>query len=511
MNNQTNSGFPYQSALFSLFGRVDYNYADKYLLSGTIRRDGSSVFAEDNRYGYFPSVTAGWRISREAFFPKTNFIDELKIRGGWGKLGSISNVNATNAFSLYGQSSANSFYDIRGSQAAIFGTYLSQIGNQKTTWEEDIITNIGLDATLFKNKMDFSFEWYKKSVSGLLFQPALPATAGGASAPFVNAGNIENTGIDASLGYHGNISRDFSWNANLTFTTYKNQVVALPPGVKYYERSSNGSTRLGAFTRLQVGQPMGAFFGYESLGIFQDNAEIAKSPTQPDAAPGRLKFRDVNGDGKITPDDRTFFGNPNPKFTTGLNLGANYKNFDLSAFFYASVGNDVLNYIRYWTEFPQVFNGAINKDAVYNSARLVDANGNPTPLLIVDPADPTNRIINPNAHVANPDAKVPVLERSANFSNSTQVSSYYMEDGSFLKCRSLVLGYTIPAAKLSRYKIERLRVYVQGANLFQITKYTGLDPELQTSDLSDQTNFGIDFGNYPNNQPMYTFGINLGF
>lgn len=516
-NNQSNDGFPYQSSLFSVFGRLDYNYADKYLVSGTLRRDGSSRFAEGKRFGYFPSVTAGWRISREAFFPKTNFIDELKIRGGWGKLGSLSNINATNAFSLYNQSSANSFYDIDGNQRADFGSYASQLGNVNTTWEEDVITNIGLDATLLNNKLDFSIEWYRKSVSGLLFQPGLPAPAGGASSPFINAGNIQNTGIDASLGYHGTINKDFSWNANLTFTSYKNKVVSLPPGVKYYERGSAGSGRLGAFTRLQVGQPMGAFYGYEYIGIFQNNGEVAKSPKQEDAAPGRLKFRDVNNDGKITPDDRTFFGNPNPKFTTGLNLGVNFKNFDLSAFFYASVGNDALNYVRYWTEFPQVFVGAINKDAVYNSARIVDAQGNPVSLLIPDPADPEpdvtkkRKMINPVAQVANPDAKVPVLERSANFSNATQVSSYYMEDGSFLKCRSLVLGYTVPTNLLSRYKIDRLRIYVQGANLFQVTKYTGLDPELQTSNLNDQSNFGIDFGNYPNNQPMYTFGINLGF
>ncbi len=510
-NTQTNSGAPYENRLFSLFGRLDYNFADKYLLSGTIRRDGSSVFAPESRYGWFPSVSGAWRVSRENFFPKTNWLDELKIRGGWGKLGSLSNVPSTNAYSLFSQSAANSFYDIAGTQRAQFGLYASQLGNVATTWEEDIITNVGLDATLLKNKMEFSIEWYKKAITGLLFRPALPATAGGATAPFVNSGNIENTGIDASLTYRGNITHNLGFNATATFTSYKNKVVALPPGVKYFDRGSAGSGRLGPLSRFQVGQPMGEFFGYQVVGLFQDVADVAKSPAQTAAAPGRLKFADVNGDGKIDPDDRTFFGDPNPKFTAGLNLGFNYKNFDLSAFFYASVGNKVINYVRYWTDFPQVFAGAVSVDAATNSARIVDASGNSVPLFIPDPLNPGKKIVNPVARVANPGAKVPVLEQSANFSNSGQFSSYYMEDGSFLKCKSLILGYTLPSNTLSRFKIERLRVYVQASNLFQITKYKGLDPELQGSNLNDQTNFGIDFGNYPNNQRMYIVGVNLNF
>ncbi|MDB5232698.1 MAG: TonB-dependent receptor plug [Chitinophagaceae bacterium] len=510
-NTQTNSGSPYENRLFSLFGRVDYNFADKYLLSGTIRRDGSSVFAKEARFGWFPSVSGAWRISREGFFPRTTWLDELKIRGGWGKLGSLSNINPTNPYSLYSQSAANSFYDINGSQRAQFGLYASQLGNVETSWEEDIITNVGIDATLLKNKLDFSIEWYKKAISGLLFAPALPATAGGASAPFVNSGNIENKGIDASLTYRGNLTRSLGFNATATFTSYKNSVVALPPGVQYYDRFSAGGTRLGPLSRFQVGQPMGEFFGYQVEGLFQDAADVAKSATQTDAAPGRLKFRDVNGDKKITPDDRTFFGDPNPKFTYGLNLGVNYKNFDLSAFFYGSVGNKVINYVRYWTDFPQVFAGAVSKEAATNSAHLVNSSGSPTPLFIPDPANPANKIINPNAHVANSGATIPVLEQSANFSNSGQFSSYYMEDGSFLKCKSLILGYTLPGNMLSRYKVERLRIYVQATNLFQITKYKGLDPELQGSNLNDQTNFGIDFGNYPNNQRMFVVGLNINF
>ncbi len=474
---------PYQNNLFSLFGRIDYSFADKYLLSGTVRRDGSSVFAEENRYGVFPSVSAGWRISKETFFPKTTWLNELKLRGGWGKLGSISNINPTNAFSLYGQGAASSYYDINGSNnSSVLGIFASQIGNRGTTWEEDIITNVGLDATLFRNKLDFSFEWYKKSISGLLFRRLPDPVIQGAAQPFVNAGNIENTGVDASLTYHGSLSKDLSFDITTTFTSYNNNVVSLPEGRKYIDQPSGGSTRIGSFSRMQPGQPLGAFYGYEVVGLFQDADDVSKHATQEDAAPGRLKFRDIDGDGKITSDDRTFFGNPNPDFTTGLNLSVNYKSFDFSTFLYASVGNDVINYVRYWTDFPAVFNGAVSKEAATNSWT-------------------------PN----NKGAKVPILERAANFSTSTQFSSYYLEDGSFLKMRSLVLGYTLPNAKLSRFGIEKLRFYVQGANLFTATKYTGLDPELINSDINNNTNFGIDFGNYPSNQKNFNIGLNLSF
>jgi hypothetical protein len=233
---------------------------------------------------------------------------------------------------------------------------------------------------------------------------------------------------------------------------------------------------------MQAGQALGAFFGYEVIGLFQSADDVTKSPTQQDAAPGRLKYRDVNNDGAITVLDRTFFGNPNPDFTAGLNMSASWKNFDLSTFFYASVGNDVLNYVRYWTDFPQVFDGAVSKDAVYNSWR-------------------------PDR----PNAKVPRLERSANFSNTTQVTSYMMEDGSFLRCKSLMLGFTVPAKAVQRFNIDRFRIYAQAVNLFTLTKYTGLDPELQTSNFGDNSNFGIDFGNYPANQKMFTVGVNLSF
>ncbi|MEO7120194.1 MAG: TonB-dependent receptor [Ginsengibacter sp.] len=496
----TDNGGVYQSALYSQFARVDYNYADKYLLSGTIRRDGSSVFAKGQQYGYFPSGTVGWRISKESFFPTVSWVTDLKLRAGYGILGSYLNVPGTNAYNLYSLSASAANYDWGGTNNSSYtGAYSSQIGNQKTTWEQDKITNVGLDATLFQSKIDLSVEYYKKAVSGLLFRPSTTPFAGGAQAASQNVGNIENHGVDISLTYHGALSKDLRFDVTGSFTTYNNKVVSLGNGTKYIDEYSNGSSRIGAFTRLQPGQPVGEFFGYQVAGLFQSYGDIAKSPTQQDAAPGRFKFKDVNGDGKITDADRTFFGNPNPKFTTGLNLSVNYKGFDLSTFLYANVGNKVINYVKYWTDFPQVFQGAVSKDAVDNAARLVNASGQPT------------NYKDPSAHVANTGATIPLLETSANFSNTTTFNSFYAEDGSYLRMKTLVLGYTVPIKTLSRYKIESVRVYVQASNLFTITKYSGLDPELPTSDLNNNTNFGIDLGNYPANQKFYSVGLNVSF
>ncbi len=271
---------PVQSALYSQFGRVDYNYADKYLLSGTLRRDGSSVFDEHQRYGVFHPLLQVGVFHAKPSFGTVGWLNDLKLRGGWGKLGAISNINPTNAFDLYSQIAANSYYDITGSNnASVLGIYASQNGNKATTWEEDIITNIGFDAAVFDNKLSFSFEWYKKDISGLLFRPAAPATGGGATPAFVNGGNIQNTGVDMAVTYHGNVD-EFRFDVTGTFTSYKNKVKSLPAGRKYYDQVSAGSNRFGAFSRLQPGQALGAFYGFQVLGLYQSDDDVNKSPKQ---------------------------------------------------------------------------------------------------------------------------------------------------------------------------------------------------------------------------------------
>src|SRR5882724_5583510 len=483
---------PYQLAIFSLFGRLDYNYDGKYLLSATIRRDGSSVFVPAQRYGNFPSITAGWRISQESFMKNIDWISELKIRGGWGKLGSISNINPTNAFSLFGQQINQSYYDINGtSSSPVAGLYTSQYGNPNTTWEKDILTNIGFDASILQNKIDFSIEWYKKLISGLLFVPQVPGTNGGAADPFLNSGNVQNTGIDMSLTYHGRIHNDFVFDIAGTFTSYHNRVVSLPAGTLYINQPVGAQT---VTSRIQPGQALGAFFGYKVAGLFQSWDDVNKSATQQDAAPGRFKYADVDHNGKIDNNDRTFFGNPNPKFSAGLNISANYKNFDLFMFFYTSVGNDILNQVKGSTDFPQAFGNQISTNVALNSARLINSAGQPT-----NYKDLT-------AHIANPGTKVPMLEQTAVFSNSGAFNSYTMESGSFLRCRNLTLGYNIVSNTFKRLHFDKLRVYAQVLNLFTVTNYSGLDPELNPG---SNTVFGIDGGVYPNNQKTYNVGINV--
>lgn len=469
----TNFSNGYTNTLFSLLSRADYSYNDKYLLAVTVRRDGSSVFGADKRYGVFPSVSAGWRVSEENFMKQADWVTDLKVRASYGVLGSQNNVSPSNAFTLFGASRTASYYDIGGStNSSLQGFYQITNGNPGTGWEENIVTNYGLDATLF-NALDFSIDIYKKSINGLLFALPLPATTGGAEAPVVNIGDIQNKGVDIALGYRGAISNDLQFSAKANITAYKNLVKNIP-GTGYFDIVSS---RYGSLVRNQTGQEVSSFFGYEVIGLFKDDADVAASPTQNQAAPGRFKYRDTNGDKQITPEDRTFFGTPNPDFTYGLNLGLTYKNFDLSAIFYGSQGNEALNTTRWYTDFFGSF-------PAQKSARLLDA------------WTPTNT-----------GSGIPKVEAASSFSTNGVPNSYYMEDGSFVRLKSLVLGYNVTPSFLRRIKANKMRVYIQAVNLFTITKYTGLDPEL----TGDAASFGIDFGNFPNGQRSFMAGVNLSF
>ncbi|HEX3933136.1 MAG TPA: SusC/RagA family TonB-linked outer membrane protein, partial [Puia sp.] len=491
--NYNNYATPYRVAIYSFFGRLDYNWNGKYLISGTIRRDGSSVFAPAQRYGNFPSVSGGWRISQENFMKNIDWINDLKIRGGWGKSGSLSDINPTNPYTLYGQQINQSYYDINGtSTTPVGGVYTSQYGNPNTTWEKDILTNVGIDATLFHNKIDLSVEWYKKQVDGLLFQPVEPGTTGAPAIPFGNSGDVQNRGIDASVTYHGSaVNNTLKFDITGTFTSYQNKVVSLPAGTLYFNEPTGAQT---ITSRIQPGHPLGEFYGYKVTGLFQNWSDVYKSPAQSDAAPGRFKYADVNHDGQITSDDQTFFGNPNPKFTAGLNISVAYKNWDLYTFFYTSIGAKILNNVKSSTDFPQTFGNQVSKQIALHSATLVNAAGAPT------------NFMDSTAHVANPAATSPLLEQSANFSNTAVFNSYIMESGSFLRCRNLTIGYNITSDGIKNLHIDRIRVYAQALNLFTITNYSGLDPELNPG---TNASFGIDGGVYPNNQKQYNLGVSM--
>jgi len=486
---QSNDGGAYQSSLWSQFGKVEYSYAGKYLVNASLRRDGASVFAEDARWGTFPGVSAAWVISQENFFKIVSFVNNLKLRYSWATLGSTSNVQSTNPFDLYATRLGRSAYDVGGNNTSpVAGFFRSNIGNPQTSWEEDVITNAGFDATILNNKLDVSFDWYKKKVSGLLFTAQGPQYdilygGGDAALPKVNVGDMQNTGVDLSATYHGSAGKDFKFDLGLTFTSYSNKIVDLP-GLPYYDEPVFWNNIL---QREQEGQPFGSFFGYEVMGLFQSADDVAKSPKQTGAEPGVFKYKDVNEDGKIDDDDRAFIGNPNPHFEYGLNIAFSYKNFDLSSFFFGSHGNDIFNTLSYFTDFPDFFKGAIRREAALNSWT-------------------------PN----NTNTGIPKLLTTGSFSTdvSGYANSYFISKGSYFRARQMQIGYTLPESTVSKYGIERLRIYVQAANLFTITRYNGLDPELQSQPQNGQIvntyEFGIDQGNYPHT-PAYLIGINLNF
>jgi TonB-dependent starch-binding outer membrane protein SusC len=473
-----NSEYNTPTTLVSQFARADYSFMDRYMLSATIRRDGSSRFGNANRYGIFPSFSAGWRISNEPFFQGISFINDLKLRGSYGTMGNQLAVSPTNQYYTYGGSQSTSFYDINGtSTSSVQGFRQISIGNPDAKWETSINADFGFEATVLNNAVGIKLDYYNRKTKDLLYNPELPGVEGASTPPFINVASMTNKGIDLELSYKHKWG-DFGFDGGLVLSTVDNKITKITDGITFFD-SQGGVTRIGGNSnnRNMVGHPMSEFFGYKVIGLFQSAADVASSPTQDGAAPGFLKFQDTNGDGKITADDRTFIGNPNPKFTYGINLAFNYKNFDLVGFLYGTQGNDIFNWNKYFIDFWPSFQGEKSTALLYDSWT------------------PTNT-----------GAKVPMATNTSNFSTNTQVNSYYIEKGSYLRMKTLQLGYTIPGSVLSKISIKSLRVYIQTVNLFTITKYSGLDPELGGSDLAH----GSDTGNYPNVK-QYIFGLQVSF
>jgi TonB-linked SusC/RagA family outer membrane protein len=467
------SSFYTPTSLVSIFAKADYGFRDKYFLSATIRRDGSSRFGEENRFGIFPSFSAGWRLGKETFLSGQGWISDLKIRGSYGTMGNQLAVSPINQFYLYGGDVSSSYYDVNGTgNSPLPGFRPVRIGNPDAKWETNITTNIGFEAQLFNSKFGLVFDWYTKNTQDLLFPLELPGTAGGASAPYINVASMLNKGVDLELNYK-NIWGDFGFNANAIFTTYNNTITDIAEGVEFFD---SGGSRIGAFVRNQVDYPMSSFFGYQVEGLFQSPAEVSEAPEQDGAEAGFLRFANIDDtDDEITPSDRTFIGDPNPKFTYGLNLGLTYKNFDIAGFLYGSQGNDIFNWNLWWIDFWPSFQGQKSK-----------------------------ALLNESWTTTNTTARVPKASNKSNFSTNTQSNSYYLEDGSFLRLKNLQIGYTFPESKLGNTGIKSLRIYLQGVNLFTITNYSGLDPEIGGGD----TSFGVDAGNYPLVK-QFLFGINL--
>jgi len=476
---QVNSSLYNGVDFYSVFGRVNYSLLDKYIFTGVLRRDGSSRFGSANRFGTFPAVSAAWRLSSEEFLKSVTFITDLKIRGGWGQMGNSNNVDPNNQYSLYQSNIANS-YDIAGSNTSVQpGFFRSRIGNPNAKWETSTTTNIGIDGKFFNNKLDVVLDIWRKDTKDLLFQVPIAGVVGSrATAPSVNIASMRNQGIDIALGTQGKIAGDVGYEVNVTGSFLKNQITSLAPGVPYFYAYPPTSRLSLPPTRNEPGHTIAAFYGYKVIGLFNSQEEINSAPAQDGAGLGRFRYADVNGDGKIDDNDRTFIGSPVPKFTGGFNLRFNYKGFDLATYVYASLGNQIFNYSKWYTDFYPSFPGA----AI--SARVKDS------------WTPTHM-----------NTTQPIFEDVSNASTNTQPNSFYVENGSYLRMQNLTLGYTLPNNLLGRIGLSRVRIAVAANNLFTVTKYSGLDPSV--GGAADQ-NFGIDFGNYPITR-SYNATLNIGF
>jgi TonB-linked SusC/RagA family outer membrane protein len=470
---------PFNGVRFSsYFGRVNYDYNDKYIVSAVVRRDGSSRFGRSNRFGVFPAFSAAWRVSSESFMADLDWLDDLKLRGGYGIMGNSNNVDPNNQFSLFGTSLGASSYDITGSNSsAAEGFYRTRIGNPTAKWEKAITSNFGIDALLFDGKIDFGIEFWRKETEDLLFRlPVTLQTGGFATAPFVNVGKMLNKGVDFKITGKGK-ANELSYEVTLNGGFLKNEIVELAPGIE--DLPNRSSSYRGVTPVLnQVGQPLSAFYGFDVQGIFNDQAEVDGAATQDGAAPGRFRFRDINGDGVINLDDRTNLGNPIPDFTGGLNFKLGYRNVELEVYSFASIGNEIYNISKLFTDFYPLFPGAAISERVKDSWTFDNRTGT-----------------------------IPLFENTSNFSTNTQSNSFYVEDGSYFRIQNITLSYTLPSQILDRMNIEKLKVFASVNNALTISGYSGLDPSVGGA---ADTNFGIDLGNFPITR-SWTFGVNLGF
>jgi TonB-dependent starch-binding outer membrane protein SusC len=463
---------------YSLFGKLDYNFNEKYYFTGVVRRDGSSRFGSNSRYGIFPAFSGAWRISSEEFMKELPFFTDLKLRVGWGQMGNSNNVDPANQFSLFGSSRGFSFYPMGGqSSGADEGYYRSRIGNPDARWETSETSNIGVDATFANGKWEMALDLWRKDTRDLLFDAPIPAVVGsGASAPKINIGSMRNQGIDLQLINRGNITKDLKYDVTLNNTFLSNEITSLNPGVDFVGGSSyRGINPI----RNQVGESLSSFFGYKVLGYFNSQEEVNSSPTQSGAGVGRFKYEDINGDGEITPDDRTILGSPVAPYQGGLNLGLTYKNFDFAIYSAFVVGNEIFNQSKWFTDFHGTFEGAGKGERAKQSW---------TPEL-------------------GNNALAPIWESASNISTSGAENSWYVEDGSYFRLQNISAGYSLPSNIIGKLGMSNARIAVSANNLLTLTKYSGLDPSVGGG---ADSNFGIDVGNYPIT-PSYNMSLNLSF
>ena len=457
--------------IYSLFSRVNYSYADKYLFTGIIRRDGSTRFGPDKKYGIFPSFSAGWNVAKESFWPANRVVSSLKIRGGYGVVGNDNSGD----FQYLSRVVGGYNYSIGNTGVVTTGYAPETLDNPKLHWEETASADVGFDAQIFRN-FTLGFDWYNKKTSGILRQVLIPGYVGVSSNPWDNVADMKNTGVELELGYRQRFG-DFSFSVNANGSYLKNTVTYVAADTNFIGGGASFQS-MGAVTRIQVGQAYNSFWGYKTLGIFQNEQQIQNYKNkngaliQPNARPGDFMWADLNGDGVISSGDldKTFLGSNIPKYTFGFTVNLGYKDFDFMAFAQGVAGN-------------KIFQGLRRLDILtsnYSTRALSRWHGEGT---------------------SNDFPRLTDSDPNGNFSN---MSDFYLEDGSYLRFKVVQLGYTLPNRLFRNIGISRLRVYVTAENLFTITKYTGYDPEVGGGV------FGIDKGQYPQARTILG-GLQLSF
>lgn len=460
-----------QWSLLSALFRVNYSFQDKYLFTGTIRSDKSSRFGTNNQTGYFPSFSLGWRVNEEKFLSSIDALSELKLRFSWGQTGNfeIPNYGAIGLLQPLN-------YNFGGNQ--VNGLIASTLSNQDLTWEKATQTNIGVELGLFNNRIFLLADYYKTKNTDLLLNVSIPSVSG-FETTLQNIGEVQNEGFEAALRTR-NLVGEFTWDTNINFSTNKNEVLSLNDNNEPIY--SAGSAGIRHVTR--VGDPIGSYYGYVVDGIYQTEDDIANAPTDtqaPDPAPGDFRFKDINEDGQITPEDRTVTGSYFPDFTWGITNSFKYKGIDLSFLVQGVEGNEILNLTSRHLK---------NGEANFNSYAIFNERWRST-------SNPGN-------------GEIPRADReSGSHGNNNRPSSFQVEDGSFLRLRNVTLGYTLPTSDFLGGSINRLRFYITGTNLFTETDYLGYNPEVSTNSTSSLTP-GEDYGAYPLTTSL-TIGLNLNF
>lgn len=447
--------------MLSFLGRVNYSYKGTYLFTGNIRVDGSSKFGQNNRFGTFPSFSLGWRISDEEFMKNISFINDLKIRGGWGMLG---NQNSLSNYAFASTVTPNIIYPFGSSISQ--GQAATSIGNPDLKWESTKETELGLDFTGFGNKLTVSAAYYNKNTSNMLLRVPIPAYSGVTTPPFVNGGDVKNQGIELLVTYRMKTARKFSYDISANVSNNINRVTKLS--------NSQAAIFEGSFSRTTVGEPIASFYGHVMDGIFQTQEEVNQHAFQAlGTSPGDIRFKDLNGDKVIDQKDRTTIGSPWPKMAYGLSSNLRWGPLDMDIAFYGVYGNEIVANWKYFTQGSNFY----NFDTEMLNAWSGPGTSNEIPRLNVN--DPNNNM---------------------------RASSYYIEDGSYLRLKSLQLGYSFPHTLLKG--IQKARIYLSCQNLLTFTKYRGYDPEIGSPGSS--LTVGIDEGFYP--QPrIITAGLNLSF